>query len=120
MRSLWFPRSFMGRSRGHDIIEIEERPMPFDQIGILIAGAALIAALVVGAIAAGFGGAVRNALVIWVLFLLVWYMWGPPLPYSGNWASLSFAAVSWGIGLCIAASVAHWVRHLVGRGAAAR
>ncbi|HEY1244071.1 MAG TPA: hypothetical protein VGF29_04490 [Hyphomicrobiaceae bacterium] len=93
--------------------------MPFDQIGIIIIGAALIAAVVVGAIAAAFGGAVRNALVIWVLFLIAWYRWGPPLPYS-DWPSLSFAAIGWGIGLCIAASIAHWVRHLLNRGAATR
>jgi hypothetical protein len=86
--------------------------MPLDQTGILIIGAALIAAVVLGAVAAGSISAVRNALVIWVLFLLVWYAWGPPLPYS-DWVSLSFAAVSWGIGLCIAASLARLVKGLV-------
>jgi hypothetical protein len=82
--------------------------------------ALLVAALVVGAIAANLMGAVRNALLIWVLFLVAWYLWGPPLPYSGDWPSLSFAVVGSGIGVGVAASVAHGVRHLLNRGAATR
>ena len=85
--------------------------MALTQLGILILGAAVLAALVLGAIASSYLGAVMRALVVWVLFLIVWYMWGPPLPYP-DWPSLSFAAVSCGIGLCVAAIVAHWLKSL--------
>ncbi len=87
--------------------------MALTQLGILILGAAVLAALALGAIASSFLGALMRALVVWVLFLFVWYMWGPPLPYS-DWPSLSFAAVSWGVGLCLAAILAHWLRGLFG------
>jgi hypothetical protein len=88
--------------------------MPLDQIGILLVGAATIAALVLGALAASFFGAVRNALVIWVVLLLAWYLWGPPLPYYGL-ASNAVAAIGLGIALCVAASLAHWVSGLFKR-----
>jgi hypothetical protein len=85
--------------------------MPADQIGIVIVGAAVIAAVVFGAVAASFVGAARNALVIWVLALLAWYFWGPPLPYYGL-ASNAVAAIGLGIALAIVASLAQWVKGL--------
>jgi hypothetical protein len=86
--------------------------MPLDQIGIVIIGAAVIAALVFGALAARIVGAVWYALVIWVLGLLAWYFWGPPLPYYGL-ASNAVAAIGLGLALAIVASLAQWVKGLV-------
>jgi hypothetical protein len=86
--------------------------MPFDQIGVLLMGVAVIAALVVGGFASHVWGAVSYALVVWVLFLVAWYLWGPPLPYVGL-ASNSFAAVGTGVALCVIASLAQWARGLV-------
>jgi hypothetical protein len=88
--------------------------MALTQLGIFIIGVALVAAVVLGAIAAGFGAAVRNALIVWVLFLVVWYLWGPPLPYGGDWPSLAFAAIGCAIALCVAAILALWIRRLMG------
>jgi hypothetical protein len=82
--------------------------MPLSQIGIFFIGAAIIAAVLLGAWAAHFSGAVRNALVIWVLFLLAWYLWGPPLPYV-DLTSNAFAALGSGVALVIVASLAHWL-----------
>jgi hypothetical protein len=87
--------------------------MALTQLGIIILGAAVLAALVLGAMASSVLGALIRALVVWVLFLAVWYMWGPPLPY-GDWPSLSFAAIGCGVGLGVAAIVAHWLRGLMG------
>jgi hypothetical protein len=86
--------------------------MPFDQIGVLLIGVAVIAALVVGGFAASVMSAVSYALVVWVLFLVGWYLWGPPLPYIGL-ASNSFAAIGTGVGLCVVATLVQWARGLV-------
>jgi hypothetical protein len=86
--------------------------MALTQLGIVILGAAVLAALVLGAMASDWGGALIRALVVWVLFLAAWYYW-MPLPY-GDWSSLSFAAIGCGIALCVAAVVAHWVKGLMG------
>jgi hypothetical protein len=92
--------------------------MAFTQLGILIIAFALIAALVLGALSESFFSALWRALLVWALFLVAWYFWGPPLPYS-DWTSLSFAAVAWGVGLIIAASLALWLKGLFGGSRAA-
>ena len=86
--------------------------MPFDQMGVLLIVVAVVAALVVGGFASNVTSAVSYALVVWVLFLVAWYLWGPPLPYVGL-ASNSFAAIGMGVALGVVASLVHWARGLV-------
>lgn len=88
--------------------------MYFLEVGNLLIAVAVIAALVFGFVAGTLINALRNALLVWVLFLAAWYYWGPPLPYNDLW-SHAFAAVAMGVVLLGVGAVGQWLKGLFGR-----